>query len=132
MYSVAQLCMTLCDPMDYSPPDSSVHRILKAKILEWVATSYSSRKLPTSYSYSKGSFWSRDQTRISWVAYIGRQVLHHCATWEVNRRNKEYISKTEQFSLEKFQNQKKKESCKKDKKVVGKSIHKTFIPLTWT
>ncbi|CAM9415088.1 unnamed protein product [Rangifer tarandus platyrhynchus] len=34
---VAQLCPTLCNPMDYSPPGSSVHRILQARILEWVA-----------------------------------------------------------------------------------------------
>ena len=42
---VAQLCPTLCDPMDYSPPGSSVHGILQAKVLEWVAT-LSSRDLP--------------------------------------------------------------------------------------
>ena len=35
--SVAQSCPTLCDPMDRSPPGSSVHAISKAKILEWVA-----------------------------------------------------------------------------------------------
>ena len=34
---VAQLCPTLCNPMDRSPPGSSVHGILQAKILEWVA-----------------------------------------------------------------------------------------------
>ena len=33
----AQLCLTLCDPMDYSPPGSSVHGILQTRILEWVA-----------------------------------------------------------------------------------------------
>ena len=33
-----QLCTTLCDPMDHSLPGSSVHRILQARILEWVAT----------------------------------------------------------------------------------------------
>ena len=31
-----QLCPTLCDPMDCSPPGSSVHRILQARVLEWV------------------------------------------------------------------------------------------------
>ena len=36
-----QLCLTLCDPMDSSPPGSSVHRILQARILECVATSFS-------------------------------------------------------------------------------------------
>ena len=36
---VAQSCPTLCDPMDYSPSGSSVHGILQARILEWVAIS---------------------------------------------------------------------------------------------
>ena len=35
---VAQSCPTLCDPMNYSPPGSSVHGILQARVLEWVAT----------------------------------------------------------------------------------------------
>ena len=35
--SVAQLCLTLCNPMDCSPPNSSVHGIFQARILEWVA-----------------------------------------------------------------------------------------------
>ena len=34
---VAQSCLTLRDPMDCSPPDSSIHGILQARILEWVA-----------------------------------------------------------------------------------------------
>ena len=38
---VAQSCPTLCDPVDYSPPGSSVHGILQARILEWVAISFS-------------------------------------------------------------------------------------------
>ena len=38
---VAQLCLTLCDPMEYSLPDSSVHGILQTRILEWVAISFS-------------------------------------------------------------------------------------------
>ena len=61
-----QLCPTLCDPMGYSPPGSSVHGILWARTLEWVA-------MPS----SRGSSQSRDQTHISCVAYIDRQVLHY-------------------------------------------------------
>ena len=38
---VAQSCLTLCDPVDCSPPVSSVHGILQARILEWVAISFS-------------------------------------------------------------------------------------------
>ena len=37
MCSVAQLCPTLCDPTDYSPPGSSVHGIFQAGRQEWVA-----------------------------------------------------------------------------------------------
>ena len=36
---VTQSCPTLCDPVDCSPPGSSVHTILQARILEWVAIS---------------------------------------------------------------------------------------------
>ena len=42
----AQLCPTLCNPVDSSPPSSSIHGILQARILEWVVIS-SSRDLPT-------------------------------------------------------------------------------------
>ena len=48
---VAQSCPTLCDPTDCSPPGSSVHGILQARILEWVAI-----------SFSRGSSWLRDRT----------------------------------------------------------------------
>ena len=34
--SVGPLCLTLCDPVDYSPPDSSVHGVFQARILEWL------------------------------------------------------------------------------------------------
>ena len=37
----AQSCLTFCNPMDYSPPGSSVHGILQARILEWVAIPFS-------------------------------------------------------------------------------------------
>ena len=40
-----QSCPTLCDPMDISPPGSSVHRVLQARILAWVAISFSSSLL---------------------------------------------------------------------------------------
>ena len=53
--SVAQLCPTLCNPMDCSQSGSSVQGIFQARVLEWVAI-----------SSSKGSSWSRDQTHVSW------------------------------------------------------------------
>ena len=63
-----QSCPTLSDPMDYSPPGSSVHGIFQERILEWVAI-----------SFSRGSSWSRDPTQIS---CIGSQVFTTRATWE--------------------------------------------------
>ena len=53
---VAQLCPTLCDPMDCSPPGSSVHGILQARILEWVTI-----------SFCRGSSRPRDRTRVSGI-----------------------------------------------------------------
>ena len=43
----AQSCPTLCDPMDHSPPGSFPHGILQARILQWVAISYSRGIFPT-------------------------------------------------------------------------------------
>ena len=68
-WSVAQLCLTLCDPIDCSPPSSYVHGIFQAGILEEVAI-----------SSSRGSSQPRDQTHIS---CINRWILYHWATWKV-------------------------------------------------
>ena len=62
---VAQLCLTTWDPMDYSPFLSYVHGILQAR-KEWVP-------MPS----SRGSSWFWDQTCVSSVSCIGRQVLYH-------------------------------------------------------
>ena len=59
---VAQLCLTLCNPMDCSPPDSSVHGILQARILEWVA-------IP----FSRASSWPRLNLDILYF----RQIVCH-------------------------------------------------------
>ena len=45
MHALTQSCLTFCDPMDCSPPSASVHGILQARILEWVAIPFS-RGLP--------------------------------------------------------------------------------------
>ena len=60
---IARLCLTLCDPMDHSPAGSSVHGILQARILEWVAI-----------SFSRGSSQPKDQTQVSCTA---RQILYN-------------------------------------------------------
>ena len=68
-----QLCLSLCDPMDSTPPGSSVHGILQARILgcQWVA-------MPS----TRVSFWPRStinqekgQFNSSWVAYVIKGCL---------------------------------------------------------
>ena len=54
---VAQSCPTLCNPMDCSLSGSSVHGILQARILEWVAI-----------SFFRGSSQPREQTQVSHIA----------------------------------------------------------------
>ena len=82
-----QSCLTLCDPGDHNPLGSSVHGILQARILEWVATP------------SSGSSWPRDRTHISYIylqasgltefipslctSAIWSQILFTCSSWRV-------------------------------------------------
>ena len=61
-------CVQPCDPMDCSTPGSPVHGILQARILKWVAI-----------SFSRGSSWTRDRNCIS---RIGRQILYHWTSRE--------------------------------------------------
>ena len=75
--SVPQLCLTLWDPMDCSPPGSSVHGILQARTLEWVA-------MP----FSRGSSQPRDQTHVSCISWITGRFFTHWATWEAWKVNR--------------------------------------------
>ena len=70
-----QLCLTLCNTMDCSPPGFSVRGTLQARILEWVA-------MPS----SRGSSWSRDWTCVSCFLHC-RWILYHWATREAHRWN---------------------------------------------
>ena len=63
---VAQPCPTLCDPMDCSQPGSSAHEILQARVLEWVAI-----------SFSRGSSQPRDWT---WILC---HLSHQGSPWEI-------------------------------------------------
>ena len=54
-----QLCPNLCNPMDCSPQGSSVHSILPARILKWVAI-----------TFSRGSSWPRNRTQVSQIAFF--------------------------------------------------------------
>ena len=79
--SVPKLCLTLCHPVDHSLPGPYVHGISQASTLELVAS-----------SFSRGSSWPRDWTRVS---CIGRQIFffffYHWTIWE------EYIQIIPQF-----------------------------------
>ena len=68
VWCVIKSCLTLWDPMDHSPSGYSVHGILQAGTLEWVAV-----------SSSRGSSPPRDWTCVS---CIGRQIIYHWATCE--------------------------------------------------
>ena len=73
-------------PMDYSLPGSSAHGIFQARILEWVAI-----------SFSRGSSWPKDQSHISCV---GRWILYR-ATREAQKRKIGRINKTKRWDFEK-------------------------------
>ena len=68
---VLQSYLTLCDLVGYSPLGCSVHGILQARILEWVAI-----------SSSRGSSQPRDHTHVSCIPCIGRQTFYHWAIRE--------------------------------------------------
>ena len=72
---VAQSCLTLCNPMDCSPPGSFIHGILQARILEWVV-------IP----FSRGSSRPRDWTQVSHIADLFFTVW---ATREAPEENKQ-------------------------------------------
>ena len=69
------------DPLNCSPPGSCVHGIFQARILEWVAI-----------SFSRGSSQSSDRTQVSYVSCIGRWFFTTSTTWEA-QRNHNYIKK---------------------------------------
>ena len=71
VWSVAQSCPILCNPLDCSPPGSSIHGISQARILEWGAISFSRRPSRP-----------RDWTWVSCISCIGRWTLYHWATGE--------------------------------------------------
>jgi len=70
---VTESCLILCDRMDCSPPDSSVHGILQARILEWVA-------MP----FSRGSSQLRESNLISFVSCIAGRFFTVWATRETH------------------------------------------------
>ena len=72
MCSVAQLCLTLCDPVDWSQAGCCVQEILQARKLKWL-----------DISSSRGPYLTQGSNHISYISCIGRQILYHCVSWEV-------------------------------------------------
>ena len=68
---VLQLCLTLRDPVDCRPPGSSVHGVLQARILEWIA-------IP----FIRGSSQPRERIGLPYISCIGRRVFTTSSTWE--------------------------------------------------
>ena len=73
---VAQSCPSLCEPVDCSPSGSSVHGILQARILEWMAI-----------SFSRGSSRPRDGTRVFWQDYL---PLSHQGSYVIRNGRERY------------------------------------------
>ena len=76
----AQSCPTLCDPMDCSPPGSSVHGVFQARILERVAI-----------SFSRGSSQPRDWTQVSCISgrFFTVWATREAITWATNLQSYE-------------------------------------------
>ena len=83
-----QLCSTLCNPMDCSPPGSSVHGMLQARALEWVA-------MPS----SRGSSRPRDQTCGSCGSYIAGEFFTTEPPGEAQKENTIFLKLSETIAL---------------------------------
>ena len=94
-----QSCLTLCDPMDSSPPGSSVHGLLQARILEWVAISFSPthQRHPLFWFLSPCISFVHSYTQYKWnhivcillcLAFFAQKMsercdIHPCYCWVV-------------------------------------------------
>ena len=102
---VAQSCLTLCDPVDCNPPGFSIHGILQARILKWVAISFSRGS-----SQSRGYSQSAQHT---WSEVLILFLSVSPPTEEINRTGKTQLTmnlclKKALFSLGHFHYMKKK------------------------
>ena len=80
MCSVAQLCLTLCCPTNYSPPDFSVHEIFQAGTLEWIVI-----------SSSRGFFQPRYPTSVPWSPALAGRLFTTNANWEAPNSVPQFI-----------------------------------------
>ena len=91
VYSDAQSCPTFCEPMDCTPPGSSVHGILQARMLEWVAI-----------SFSRGSSQPRNRTRMSCIAggLLNYRRILYCLSYKGGDLPKMREASTEEPALD--------------------------------
>ena len=109
---VAQSCLTLW-PTDCSLPGFSIHGIPQAIILEWVAI-----------SSSRGSFWPRDQTQVSW---IGRWTLYHLSHRSLRLKGAFYLLSSVTDSLRPRESRHARSPCPS----VTPRVHPNPCPLSW-
>ena len=79
---VAQLCLTLSDPMDCSPPGSFIHGIFQARVLEWVATAVSYEK-PRQH-IKKQRHHLPTKVRLG-KAMVVPAVMYGCENWTIKK-----------------------------------------------
>ena len=84
---VTKLSPTLCDPMDCSPPGSSVHAILQARTLEWVA-------IPVSSSRHRGQYMPRSWEKIELGEFQDQKDDWIISSWEQGARGRERWART--------------------------------------
>ena len=70
-----QSCLTLCDPMECSPPGFSVHGILQARTLEWVAISFSTKGYISFLGYSRQAIPHLKNKRTSIYLFLRPKCL---------------------------------------------------------
>ena len=77
---VAQLCLTLWDPMDYSPPGSSIHEIFQARVLEWVAIAFFDTLTHTYIYIWSTQVWTEQVHIFLFNKYTLSQFILGCGT----------------------------------------------------
>ena len=118
---VAQLCPTLCDPMDCSPPDSSVYGILQARILGWVA-------IPFSKVSSQPRHWTRvfciaGRFFTIWATREASSIVYACVIDEQSNKSAVKESKGSQSKISK-----QKSNCPSFlQRMVGILMHKSIL-----
>ena len=92
---VAQSCLTLWDPMDCSPPGSSIHGIFQARVLEWAAIAFSDRC--DRWTIKKAAYWRIDACEF----WCWRKLLR--VPWTTRRSNQSILKEINtEYSLERL------------------------------